>query len=101
MTAVLWTSHYVQVKNGRPMAAETGIHIMFAYLNALYGKQRAYTYKDLLRKHSDPQTEATREALSNPGFPPVYSRRLLTGGTLPGSAGTTWPVRKGRARRHR
>jgi len=50
---------------------------------ALYGKPRAYTYKDLTRKYSDPQTEGTRLALLNPAFLPAYSRRLLTGGTLP------------------
>jgi len=69
--------------NGRQMALATGIHIMFTYGLALYGKPRAYTYKDLTRKYSDPQTEGTRLALLNPAFLPAYSRRLLTGGTLP------------------
>jgi hypothetical protein len=65
-------------KSGRPISVETCIHIMFQRHLKYAGINRVYTYseKDGDDDFVDPVTQATRLAVNNPDFSPVYANRL-------------------------
>ena len=65
-------------KRGRRISVETCIHIFFQRHLESAGIKRAYTYseKDGNDDFVDPVTQATRLAVNNPDFSPVYANRL-------------------------
>jgi len=65
-------------KRGRRISVETCIHIFFQRHLESAGIKRAYTYSEKGGNDDfvDPVTQATRLAVNNPDFSPVYANRL-------------------------
>jgi hypothetical protein len=63
-------------KRGRRISVETCIHILFQRYLECVSMKRAYTYSDSNDDFVDPVTQATRLAVNNPDFSPVYASRL-------------------------
>ena len=75
-TAELLRPH-LRGKNGRPISLETCIHIMFQRHLEYGGVQGSYTYSEIEGDDFvDPVTQATRLAVNNPDFSPLYANRL-------------------------
>jgi hypothetical protein len=84
-TAELLRPH-LRGKNGRPISLETCIHIMFQRHLEYAGVQGAYTYSEIEGDDFvDPVTQATRLAVNNSDFSPLYANRLRKDkGRVPG-----------------
>lgn len=70
---------------GRLMSEATGIHVFVRRHFESYGLGAAYTYRDYDDGSDfvDEVTRATRLAVKNPRFSPLYANTLLKGNTLP------------------
>jgi hypothetical protein len=68
---------YLPEKGGRPISVETCIHILVQRQLEHAGIPCAYTYSEIDGDDFvDPVTQATRLAVSNPNFSPLYANRL-------------------------
>jgi hypothetical protein len=88
-TAELLRPH-LRGKSGRPISLQTCIHIMFQRHLEYAGVQSAYTYSEIEGDDFvDPVTQATRLAVNNPEFSPLYANRLRKDkGRVPATAGS-------------
>lgn len=64
-------------KRGRPISEETCIHLFLLHHLESWGINRAYTYSYMDGDFVDPETQATRLALRNNRFSPLYANKLL------------------------
>jgi hypothetical protein len=75
-TAEILAPHLPE-KSGRPISLETCIHIMFQRHLEYGGVQGSYTYSEIEGgDFVDPVTQATRLAVNDPDFSPLYANRL-------------------------
>ena len=67
---------YLPGKSGRPISTETCIHLMLQRWLEHASVASAYTYSEIDGgDFVDPATQATRLAVNDPGFSPVYATR--------------------------